>query len=61
MPLITIDFFEGRNIETKRELVEVFTAETCRILGCEPDAVQIKFNDVKRENWATGGTLWADK
>lgn len=61
MPLITIDFFEGRDIETKRELVKAFTTEACRILDCKPEAVHIMINDVKRENWASAGILWADK
>lgn len=61
MPFITIDLFEGRDIDTKRELVKTLTAETCKILGCQPDAVHIRFNNVKREDWGTAGTLWADK
>lgn len=61
MPFITIDLFEGRSKETKRELVEALTTETCRVLGCKPDAVQIRFNDVKREDWASEGVLWSDK
>lgn len=61
MPFITIDLFAGRSTETKRELAEALTAETCRILDCKPEAVHIRFNDVKRDDWATAGTLWSDK
>ncbi|HHU93756.1 MAG TPA: 4-oxalocrotonate tautomerase [Alcaligenaceae bacterium] len=61
MPFITIDLFEGRTIEAKRELVKSITAETSRILACSPDSVHVRFNDVKREDWSTGGTLWSDK
>ena len=61
MPFLTIDLFEGRSLETKRELVETLTAETSRILGCSADSVHIRFNNVKQEDWSTGGTLWADK
>lgn len=61
MPFITIDLFEGRDADTKRELVKRLTAETCKTLGCKPDAVHIRFNHVKREDWSTAGTLWSDK
>jgi 4-oxalocrotonate tautomerase len=29
-------------------------------LGNSPDSVDIVITDVKRENWATGGTLWSE-
>ncbi len=61
MPFITIDLFEGRDKETKRKLVQRLTEETCRILNCKPEAVHIRFNNVKREDWGTGGVLWSDK
>ncbi|MGG4606239.1 4-oxalocrotonate tautomerase [Alcaligenaceae bacterium 429] len=61
MPSITVQLFEGRTVEKKRELAEALTAESCRVLGCSPEAVDIVFVDVKRENWATGGVLWSDK
>src|SRR3972149_6025097 len=41
MPLIQVDMFEGRSPEIKREFVEGITRETCRLLTCEPGAVQI--------------------
>ncbi|KAF7961760.1 4-oxalocrotonate tautomerase [Cupriavidus sp. UYMU48A] len=53
--------FEGRTIEQKRTFVEAVTRVTCETLGCDPAAVDIVITDVKRENWATGGELWADK
>jgi 4-oxalocrotonate tautomerase len=61
MPTFHIELFEGRTQAEKRELVEVLTRETCRVLGCEPSAVDILFVDVKRENWATGGVLWSER
>ncbi|MCQ9617250.1 4-oxalocrotonate tautomerase [Paenalcaligenes niemegkensis] len=61
MPSITVKLFEGRTVEKKRELAHALTAESCRVLGCKPDAVDIVFVDVKREDWATAGVLWSDK
>ena len=61
MPLIQVDMFEGRNSETKREFVEAITRETCRVLKCQPSAVDIVMRDVKKSDWASGGVLWSDK
>jgi 4-oxalocrotonate tautomerase len=60
MPTFHIELFEGRTVETKRELVEAITRVTCDTLGCEPGSVDIILTDVKRENWATAGRLWSD-
>ncbi|MBL8386116.1 MAG: 4-oxalocrotonate tautomerase [Burkholderiales bacterium] len=61
MPAMHIKLFEGRSREKKRELAEALTRETCRVLGCAPDAVDIIFEDVRKEDWATAGKLWSDR
>ena len=61
MPTMHIELFEGRSPEKKRELVEALTKETCRVLECEPGAVDIILTDVKRGNWATGGVMWSER
>ena len=60
MPTFHIELFEGRSVETKRELANALTRTTCDVLGVEPQSVEIIFIDVKRENWATAGRLWSD-
>ena len=60
MPTMHIELFAGRSPEQKRELVEALTRETCRVLGCDPGAVDIILIDVERKNWATGGRLWSE-
>ena len=60
MPTMHIELFAGRTEEQKRELVEALTKETCRVLGCDPGAVDIILIDVERKNWATGGKLWSE-
>jgi 4-oxalocrotonate tautomerase len=61
MPLIHIEMFEGRTPEIKREFVEAITRETCRVLKCEPGAVDIIMRDVKKSDWASGGVIWSEK
>ena len=61
MPTMHIELFEGRSPDQKRELVEALTRETCRVLDCEPSAVDIILIDVRRDSWATGGVMWSDR
>jgi 4-oxalocrotonate tautomerase len=61
MPTINVQMFEGRTKEEKRAFVEAVTEATCRTLGCEPASVDILIQDVKREDWATGGKLWSEQ
>ncbi len=60
MPMIRVEMYEGRTIEQKRELAEVMTRESCRILKCAPEQVQVVFENRSRENWAIGGKLASD-
>jgi 4-oxalocrotonate tautomerase len=61
MPTIHVQMFEGRSTEQKRAFVRAVTEAACKTLGCGPEAVDIIIQDVKRENWATGGKLWSDQ
>ncbi|MBL8351795.1 MAG: 4-oxalocrotonate tautomerase [Burkholderiaceae bacterium] len=61
MPTIHVELFEGRTIEQKRALARELTEAAVRVLGGSPDGVDVIFVDVARHDWATGGTLWADK
>lgn len=60
MPTINVQMFEGRTLEQKRAFVQAVTDATCTALGCKPESVDIIIEDVKKENWATGGKLWCD-
>ena len=61
MPLIHVEMFEGRTQETKREFVAAITRETCRVLKCEPAAVQIVLRDLKKSDCASGGVILSEK
>ena len=53
MPLIHVSLYEGRTIEQKREFVKAVTAETARTLKCAPEAVDIIFEDIKKDRKST--------
>ena len=41
MPLITVELFEGRSVEQKRQIVAGLTKTMCDITGGNPSAVQV--------------------
>ncbi|HTD04076.1 4-oxalocrotonate tautomerase [Undibacterium sp.] len=61
MPTINVQMFEGRTLEQKRAFVKAITEAACATLGSSPESVDVIITDVKKEDWATGGVLWADK
>jgi 4-oxalocrotonate tautomerase len=60
MPLVTIKILEGRTVEQKRGLSKDVTEAICRNIGCPPDAVHIDIVNLKPEDVAQGGKLFAD-
>ena len=60
MPMIHVEMFTGRTAEQKREYVEVVTRETCRILNCKPEDVNIILDEIPRDRWAFAGKLCSE-
>lgn len=61
MPFINVKMIAGRSQEQKRELAEVLTRETVRILNVKPEVVELVIDEYPRENWASAGKLYSDK
>ena len=61
MPWVTIQWFEGRDYETKKKVAEKVTAALCEGCGCAPEAVSVVFNDVSKKDWANAGKMYAEK
>jgi 4-oxalocrotonate tautomerase len=60
MPVIQITMSIGRSVEQKRELVNVLTKETARIMKTDEAKVRILIYEVSRENWSNAGVLGID-
>ena len=60
MPTINVQLFEGRTVEQKRAFVKAVSEGTVASLCFSAESFDIIIEDVKRENWATGGKLWSD-
>jgi 4-oxalocrotonate tautomerase len=57
MPLVTVNMWEGRSVEQKKELVQGITSVMTDKLGIPAEAVTIIIKDVPKHNWAIGGKL----
>ena len=56
MPVVTVEMWEGRTVEQKRQLVEGITESFVQI-GVPREALHIIIKDVPKHNWAIGGRL----
>jgi 4-oxalocrotonate tautomerase family enzyme len=60
LSVIQITLSRGRTAEQKRELVQVFTNESARILKTKKENIRILIYEVDPENWADAGVLGLD-
>ncbi len=60
MPVVTVEMWEGRTIEQKKQLAEGITLSFIKI-GTPKEAVQIIIKDIPKHNWAIGGKLASEK
>lgn len=61
MPIVTVQMWEGRSDQQKRELVKALTDAMVEKAGTKPEAVQIVIYDIPKKNWGIGGELCSDK
>ena len=61
MPMIRVDWLEGRTPQQKAQLSDTLTKAFVDIAHVPKDQVWIVFNDVKRSDWAMGGTFVGDR
>ena len=57
MPILRVEMWAGRTASQKAGLARALTEAMVNIVHCSPQAVTIIFEDIARENWATGGVL----
>ena len=60
MPIVTVEMYEGRTVEEKKQLAEGITAAIAKI-GVPPEAVFIIIKDNPKHNWAKGGKLVSEQ
>ena len=57
MPMITVDWFEGRTPQQKTQLAARITDAFMEIVGASREQVWIVFHDTKPSDWAMGGKV----
>ena len=57
MPVVTIEWYEGRTPEQKKELAEKLTDLLVEVGKTERDHVWIRFVDSPKSEWAMGGEI----
>ena len=57
MPVITVEWLEGRTAQQKAVLTEAITNAFIDEAKVKPEQVWIVFRDVKRSDWAMSGKL----
>lgn len=55
MPMITVDWLEGRTPQQKAQLADALTKAFVDIAKVSAEQVWVVFRDVKRSDWAMGG------
>jgi len=57
MPVVTIEWYEGRSPEQKREIAERLTELLVEVGETTREQVWIRFFDSPRSDWAVGGEI----
>lgn len=57
MPVITVEWLEGRTAQQKAELTEQITKAFEQVAKVTKEQVWIVYRDVKRSDWAMSGKL----
>lgn len=57
MPVVTIEWYEGRSAEQKREIAAKVTEAIAEVGETPADQVWIRFVDSPKSDWAIGGEI----
>jgi 4-oxalocrotonate tautomerase len=57
MPIVTIEWYEGRSPEQKKELAEKLTDLMVEVGKTQREHVWIRFVDSPKSEWALGGEV----
>ena len=60
MPLIRVSLWTGRTKQQKAELAKALTDTMVQVAKVPAQAVTIQFEELPKENWATGGQLHSE-
>lgn len=60
MPFVIVEFWEGRTVDQKRNLVKAITQAMVDQAGCKPEHLHVVIHDTPKDSWGRGGVLGVD-
>lgn len=60
MPFIQVNMMEGRDEQTKRELIQQLTATVSKVLDSPKERIRIQIIEVPTTNWGIAGETAKD-
>ena len=60
MPHVTVQLLAGRTVDQKRACADAITQAIVAHLNTSADHTSVVFQEVERQDWASGGTLMSD-
>ena len=60
MPIVTIEWYEGRSAEQKKELADKLTDLLVDVGKTQREQVWVRFVDSPKSDWAIGGEIQGD-
>jgi 4-oxalocrotonate tautomerase len=60
MPIVTIEWYEGRSAEQKKELADKLTELLVDVGKSQREQVWVRFVDSPKSDWAIGGEIQGD-
>src|SRR5664280_246867 len=60
MPFVVVEFWEGRTVEQKRNLVKAITEAMVTCAGCKPEHLHVVIHDTPKDSWGRAGILGID-
>ncbi len=61
MPTVIVKMFEGRSLDQKRALVKKVTQAVSETVNAKEESIIVMIEEMKKENYSSGGILSADK
>lgn len=60
MPFVVVEFWEGRSVEQKRNLVKAITKAMVEEAACKPEHLHVVIHETPKESWGRAGVLAID-
>lgn len=60
MPFVIVEFWEGRTVDQKRNLVKAITQAMVEQADCKPEHLHVVIHDTPKDSWGRAGVLGID-